>query len=103
MCSTVWTIYSYVSLDSRCSNDGDYEEYYFLDVTQCIRVRIYRHTASNFRVDENTKQGSACRVLGFFFDPEDRRGILIRNVGKILSQYTESHPKRQIFILRQNG
>jgi hypothetical protein len=33
-------------------------------------------------------------LLDLFFDPEDGRSVLLRNVGKRLPDYTVSHPRR---------
>jgi hypothetical protein len=52
---------------------GDYEEYYFLG---------------------GAVQASSC-LLGLLFSPEDGNSTFIRNNGKLLPDYTVSHPKRE--------
>jgi hypothetical protein len=38
---------------------------------------------------------SAFRLRGLLFDPEDGGITFFRNVGKLLSHYTASYPRRQ--------
>jgi hypothetical protein len=54
-------------------------------------------TASFFRFDEKTKQAPIillASLLYFLFDPGEAGSDFLRNVGKLLPEYTPLHPDR---------
>jgi hypothetical protein len=47
----------------------------------------------NPSMERKRKQGDSL-FLGLLLDPEDRNNIFLRNVSKLLPEYTVSHPGR---------